>query len=147
MIDELDRKIIRNLGSDGRMSFRDLGERIHLSPNATAERVHRLRKEGVIRGFRAQVNWWQLGYTVQAYVDVRLRPETSSQYFTAVAAKIPGIVSLSIVTGDFDARLRVVCKDNSEFLRVIDALRARAGVQFTHSAVICQEIDAGEKLV
>jgi len=146
VIDEIDRKIIQSLGTNGRISFRDLGESIHLSPNATAERVRRLQLSGVIRGFRAIVNWSHLGYDVEAYIDVRLRPETSAQNFEAVVAKIPGIVSASIVTGDFDSRIRVACRDHSDLMRVVDTLRSRGGVQATNSAVICHEIDLSDRL-
>jgi len=146
VIDEIDRKIIRSLASDGRMSFRDLGEHVHLSPNAAAERVRQMQSSGVIRGFRAIVNWSQLGYVLEAYIDVRLQPETSAQKFEAVVAKIPGIVSAATVTGDFDFRVRVACKDQSDLMRVIDTLRARAGVQGTNSAVICHEINVSDGL-
>ncbi len=146
MIDELDRKIIRSLVNDGRMSFRDLGKRIHLSPNATAERVRRLQAAGVIRSFNALVNWPQLGYVLEAYIDVRLRPGNSAQNFEEVVTKIPGIVNVAVVTGDSDFRVRVACKDQSDFLRVIDALRARAGIQGTNSTVICREINVTDRL-
>lgn len=140
MIDEIDRKIIRSLLSDGRISFRDLGERVNLSPNATAERVRRMQSSGVIRGFGAVVNWSHLGYLVEAYIDVRLQPGTTSQNFEAAVAKIPGIVSVAVVTGESDFRVRVACRDHSDLLRVVDTLRAKAGVQGTSSAVICREI-------
>ena len=143
MLDEIDRKIIRSLAADGRISFRDLGERVHLSPNATAERVRRLQSSGVIRGFRAVVNRPRLGYVVEAYIDVKLQSGTSAQSFETAVVKIPGIVSAAIVTGDFDFRVRVACKDQADLVRVIEALRARAGVQGTNSAVICREIDVG----
>jgi Lrp/AsnC family leucine-responsive transcriptional regulator len=146
VIDEVDRKIIRSLVVDGRMSFRDLGARIHLSPNATAERVRRLQSEGVIRGFGAVVNWPQLGYGIEAYIDVRLQAGTSARSFETEAAKIPGIVSAAIVTGDFDFRIRVACKDQADLVRVIEALRARTGVQGTNSAVICHEINVGSRM-
>ncbi|MFY9985139.1 MAG: Lrp/AsnC family transcriptional regulator [Chthoniobacterales bacterium] len=146
MIDEIDRKIIRSLVSDGRISFRDLGERIHLSPNATAERVRRMQSSGVIGGFGAVVNWPHLGYAVEAYIDVRLQPGRSAQNFETEVAKIPGIVSAAIVTGDFDFRVRVACRDQSDLVRVIETLRARAGVQWTNSAVICHEINVSDRL-
>ena len=146
VIDEIDRKIIRHLAADGRISFRDLGKRIHLSPNATAERVRRMRSRGMIRGFSAVVNWSQLGYVVEAYIDVRLQAGTGAHSFEAAVAKIPGIVKAAIVTGDFDFRIRVACKDQSDLVRVIETLRARAGVQGTNTAVICREIDVSDGL-
>jgi Lrp/AsnC family leucine-responsive transcriptional regulator len=80
------------------------------------------------------------------HIDVRLQPETSAQKFEAVVARIPGIVSAATVTGDFDFRVRVACKDQSDLMRVIDTLRARAGVQGTNSAFICHEINVSDGL-
>lgn len=146
MIDEIDRKIIRYLIKDGRMSFRDLGERVHLSPNATAERVRRMQASGIISGFSAQVSWRHLGYLVEAYIDVRLQPGTSATNFQSAVTKIPGIITAAIVTGDFDFRIRVACKDHPHLVQVIETLRAHAGAQGTSSAVICQEIAISEEL-
>ena len=146
MIDEIDRTIIRSLVIDARISFRELGARIHLSPNATAERVRRLQATGVIRGFTATVSWAHLGYSVEAYVDVRLQAGMSAQSFESEIVRVPGIVSATIITGDFDFRVRVACQNQADLVRVIETLRARAGVQGTHSAVICREISVSAKL-
>jgi Lrp/AsnC family leucine-responsive transcriptional regulator len=100
----------------------------------------------MIRGFSAVVNWSQLGYVVEAYIDVRLQAGTGAHSFEAAVAKIPGIVKAAIVTGDFDFRIRVACKDQSDLVRVIETLRARAGVQGTNTAVICREIDVSDGL-
>ena len=56
MLDELDREILGILLSDGRISYRDLGERVSLSANAAAERLRRLVRVGVITGFHAAVD-------------------------------------------------------------------------------------------
>lgn len=48
MIDAIDRDILSVLQSDGRISFRDLSERVGLSANAVADRMRRLAKDGVI---------------------------------------------------------------------------------------------------
>jgi Lrp/AsnC family transcriptional regulator, leucine-responsive regulatory protein len=47
LVDRLDRKILNGLVENSRISFRDLAQIANLSPNATAERVYRLRKAGV----------------------------------------------------------------------------------------------------
>lgn len=141
-MDEFDRKIIGELAVDGRMSFRDLGKRIHLSPNATAERVRRLQAAGVIRGFRAEFDLVQLGFSIEAYIDVRMRPGTTAESFEASIKKIAGITSAAILTGEFDFRLRVACKDQADLVRVIETLRIQASAQETSSALICKEIDA-----
>lgn len=146
-MDEFDRKIIGELSADGRMSFRDLGKRIHLSPNATAERVRRLQGAGVIRGFRAEIDAARLGFTVEAYIDVKMHRRATAQSFEASIRKISGIVSAAILTGEFDFRVRVACRDQSDLVRVIETLRIQAGVQETSSALICREARIDKLLI
>jgi Lrp/AsnC family transcriptional regulator, leucine-responsive regulatory protein len=77
-LDRSDREILRALGENGRMSYRELGEKVALSANATAERVRRLTETGVIAGFHAVVNPAAAGRTLVAMIDVRLTgPEGS----------------------------------------------------------------------
>lgn len=139
-IDEIDRRIISILTSHGRRSFRDLGAQVHLSPNATAERVRRLQSAGAIQAFRAEIDHARLGLSLQAYIDVRLRAGTSAQKFESVAMKLPGVLSAAILTGALDFRLRVACKDQSDLVQLIENLRSRAGVQETNTAVILREV-------
>ena len=61
VIDALDRAIADELRADGRLTWRELGERVGLGPTATADRVRRLEAIGVIRGYRAEVDLSALG--------------------------------------------------------------------------------------
>jgi Lrp/AsnC family leucine-responsive transcriptional regulator len=139
-LDEIDRRIIGVLTSQGRLSFRDLGAQVHLSANATAARVRRLQSANIIRGFHAQIDPTRLGFSLQAYIDVRLRPGTSAQNFEAIAMKLPGVISAAILTGASDFRLRVACRGQSELVQLIETLRSRAGVQETNTTVILREL-------
>jgi len=138
-VDEIDRRILGILSSNGRLSFRDLGAQIHLSPNATAERVRRLQSANIIRGFHADIDHTKLGLSLEVYIDGRLRPGTSAQRFEGLVMKMPGVVSAAILTGALDFRLRVACKGQSELVQVIETLRSRAGVQETNTTVILRE--------
>jgi Lrp/AsnC family leucine-responsive transcriptional regulator len=140
-MDEIDRRILSVLQADGRVSFRDLGKRVHLSPNATAERVRHLQATKVIRGIHADIDFAQLGLSLQAYVDVRLRPGTGARATEAAVLKIPGVIGATILTGAFDCRVRVACRDQRDLMRLIEALRASPVVLETNSAVILHEIE------
>ncbi|MDX6460106.1 MAG: Lrp/AsnC family transcriptional regulator, leucine-responsive regulatory protein [Acidobacteriaceae bacterium] len=142
-IDAIDRKILRALQREGRLSFRDLGSRIHMSSNATAERVRRLQAIGVIRGYHAEVDYAKLGFSLRAYVDIHLQPSVNAQAFETVAAKLPGVVSVAILTGALDLRVRVACHDQAELVQLIALLRSRAGAQETNTAVILREVETG----
>ena len=140
-LDDVDRKIIRALVADARLSFRDLGERVHLSPNATAERVRRLREIKVISGFHAKVDRARLGAPLEAYIDIRLRSQTSAGSFEIWAVKISGVMTFAIVTGEFDCRVRVACKDQADLLRLVEELRAGGAIQGTNTTIICREVE------
>lgn len=71
-IDTIDREILRILSDDARISWQALGDRVHLSANAAAERVRRLQRRGVIRRFTADIDQAALGRTLMAVVDVRI---------------------------------------------------------------------------
>jgi Lrp/AsnC family transcriptional regulator, leucine-responsive regulatory protein len=140
-LDSIDRQILRALHTDGRASFRDLSKSVYLSPNATAERVRRLQSMGVIRGFHARLDPASLGLYLEAYIDVKLQPGTSAQSFEAAVRKLSGVVSMAILTGAFDVRLRVVCGDQTALGQLIETLRARTGALETNSTVICREVE------
>src|ERR1700722_6880754 len=146
VIDEIDRRSLGFLISGGRVSYRDLSARVHLSPNAIAERVRRLQSSNMIRGFHADIDHAKLGLSLHAYIDVRLKPGTSAQNFEAVAMKLRGVVSPAILAGALDFRLRVACKGQSDLVKLIEAFRSRAGVQETNTTVILKELAGNIKL-
>lgn len=140
-IDDIDRKILGVLLTYGRKSFRELGAQVNLSPNATAERVARLQERGIISGFQANVSMEALGFGLQVFVDVKLRPGTSMEAFEQAIQSIDVVHDAVSLTGSFDARLRVACRDTTHLGQVIELLRSVAGVQETSSTVICRSLD------
>jgi DNA-binding Lrp family transcriptional regulator len=71
--DDLDRKILARLVENGRETFAALGQRVGLSTAATKRRVDRLRSEGVIRRFTADLEP-AMGWTIDAFVELCARP-------------------------------------------------------------------------
>jgi Lrp/AsnC family leucine-responsive transcriptional regulator len=100
----------------------------------------------IIRSFHAQIDYAKLGLSLQAYIDVRLRPGTTLQNVEAIAMKLPGVLGAAILTGALDFRLRVACKGESGLVQLIETLRSRAGVQETNTAVILRELVANMTL-
>ncbi|WP_406194537.1 Lrp/AsnC family transcriptional regulator [Kitasatospora sp. NBC_01560] len=129
-MDELDREILGELRADARISYRDLGARVGLSANATADRVRRLLRTGVIRGFTVLVDpvadAARPGLTV--FIDVRLRPETDSDAFEAQALRLPGVTETAHVTGEYDYLLRARVADAAGLDQLLRRLKHEAGV-------------------
>lgn len=139
-MDKIDRIILGVLARDGRISFRDLGDKVHLSPNATAERVRKLQQGGAIRGIRADINPASLGQGLEVQIDVKLESGTSAQSFERVLSSLPQVKSATLMTGSFDYAVRVNCADRDELVRVTEALRAKGGVRETYSRMILREV-------
>ena len=65
-MDDIDRKLLRALIDDARLSYQQLAALVHLSSNSTADRVRRLRQSGVIEGFHAELNMTSLDRTLHS---------------------------------------------------------------------------------
>ena len=136
----VDREILRILCLDGRTSYRELGEAVHLSANAVAERVRRLQKDGTIRGIRALVDPAALHRPLEAQIDVRLRPGTTADDFERALRALPQVVSATLLTGSYDWSVRVACIDRADLVEVTETLRGQAGALETYSRIILREV-------
>jgi DNA-binding Lrp family transcriptional regulator len=140
-LDASDRAILGALTRNARTSYRDLAAQAHLSPNATAERMRRLQDLGVIKGFSLEIEPSSLGLNLQAFIDVKLQKGTTMDAFERTLARIAGVEEAVSLTGTFDVRLRVVCKDPNQLGELIEQLRAQAGVQETSATVIVRRLN------
>ncbi|MFT6535816.1 MAG: Lrp/AsnC family leucine-responsive transcriptional regulator, partial [Loktanella salsilacus] len=71
-MDEIDKRIVRRLAADGRISMNDLGDAVGLSATPTARRVKALEASGVITGYNARFDEAALGFDVTVFVSVQL---------------------------------------------------------------------------
>ncbi len=140
-MDEIDWQIVDHLQVDGRLSFRQLGERVHLSPAAVTARVHALESAGVITGYRAVIDPAAAGRTIQAIVRLVGSGATTRAIAkaTEIARKDPSVRRMHQVLGDCDAIFYV----EAETIQGLDALVTRLGDfgQTTTTLVVETPID------
>jgi DNA-binding Lrp family transcriptional regulator len=112
-LDDFDRKILRVLATDGRVSNLDLAARIGLSASACLRRVQALEKSGAIRGYRAVLDPAILGGGFLAYVLVGLSRHTRAEQraFEAAIANAPQVRECHNITGAFEYLLRIEAAD------------------------------------
>ncbi|HET9324876.1 MAG TPA: Lrp/AsnC family transcriptional regulator [Gaiellaceae bacterium] len=114
-MDETDRRLLRELQENARLSLAELGRRVNLSSPAVAERVQRLERTGVIAGYRADVDSKALGYPIAAFV--RIRPTTRQLHkIPELAREVPEVVECHRVTGEdcFVLKLHLRAMDDLE---------------------------------
>lgn len=145
-LDRSDRSILTVLQSDGRIPVTALAERIGLSPNATAERLRRMQRDGVITGFRAILSAAALGRGLTAFVEVKL-DRTSSDVFDAFAASIRQVADVEechMVAGGFDYLLKTRHRDMAAYRAFLsDRLLDLPGVRETRTYAVMEAVVEG----
>ncbi|MFF1557199.1 Lrp/AsnC family transcriptional regulator [Streptomyces sp. NPDC058279] len=128
-MDRLDRDILGILREDARISYRDLGARVGLSANATADRVRRMRRDGVILGFTVVVDPaadTRGGLVV--FIDLTLREGVTNEEFEQRVVRLPGITEVVHVTGAYDYLVRARAADAAALDALLRRLKREAGV-------------------
>lgn len=144
-LDAIDRSILRRVQADCRQSVAELGEAVGLSASACHRRLKTLEENGLILGYRAELNREQLGFAMQFFIEVSLssQSEPSLDAFEQAVLDIPEVLECHLMAGTSDYILRVVCRDSEDFERLHRRLVARLpGVARVHSNMSIREVKA-----
>ena len=79
-LDRTDKRILRELQCNGRMSNQELAEKVGLSPSPCLRRVKQLEDEGIIKGYVALVNPAMLGLKMMALIQIRMDRHTPERF-------------------------------------------------------------------
>lgn len=142
-LDRTDLKILRALADDGRLSWRDLAQKIGLSLTPTLRRVRRLEEEQYIQGYFARLDEQRLSGGMSVFVSVSLEKQTGDYLarFEERIVQAPQVMSCFQMTGDADYVLRVVVKDLSAYqLFLTNTLTQIPGVAGIKSAFALKSV-------
>lgn len=135
-LDETDWRILGELQADGRLSYKELGRRVHLSAPAIAERVRRLEAAGVIAGYGAKVDAAKAGQPLLAFLQLRCRP-ADCLLRTTSAEDYPEVVEVHKLSGEHCTMLKVRASSLGDFEGLIEKLGAH-GEMRTHIVLSTQ---------
>ena len=121
-IDEIDRRIMRELRRDGRLSNTKLAEKIGLSTTPCWNRVRALEDGGVIEGYAALLSQKALGYPDTVIIEVTLdrHDDDIFEKFGQALAELPEVMEAYLLTGEYDYLIKVAVAGTAgyeEFLR------------------------------
>ena len=119
-LDRTDRAILALLQKDARLTNKELAARVGVAQSTCSERVRRLERTGVFRGYHAEVDLKLLGVGLQAMIAVRLQRHERTQVdrFRHYAESLPEVVAFYHMAGENDFLVHVVVRD-SDHLRDI----------------------------
>jgi Lrp/AsnC family leucine-responsive transcriptional regulator len=139
LLDATDRRILRALQRDGRLSIVALAEQVGLSPTPCQRRVKRLEEEGVIARYAAVLDPARLGLPLQAFVLVGLEShaeEVVARFHKALAER-PEVLAAYAMSGEMDYLLHVVAADLEAYGEfAMKALLRMPGVKETRSSFV-----------
>ena len=135
-IDDLDRKILRELYKDARVSFVDVAKKLVVSNATVHQRVQKLKLHGVLTGFQPVVDEMRLGMTVTSIIGVYLKNAKDCQAVLDKLEKIPEVLEAYYTTGSYALILKVVTSDIQNFqLFLMEKLQHIGEVQSTESFI------------
>lgn len=112
-LDKIDRKILRHLQEEGRMSNVDLAKNVGISAPPCLRRVRGLEDEGYITSYHAKLNPATLGFGIIVFAQVKLGSNAESELkkFEKHVANLPMVRECYLVSGDMDYVIKIVAKD------------------------------------
>jgi Lrp/AsnC family leucine-responsive transcriptional regulator len=119
-LDRTDQALLVELQRDGRLTNRELAERIHLSESACLRRVRALEEAGVIDRYAALVNQSRVGLPGNVFVSITLNRQEQADLraFEEAVRRVPEVMECYLMTGQQDYLLRVVVSDPADFERL-----------------------------
>ncbi|HVF29429.1 MAG TPA: Lrp/AsnC family transcriptional regulator [Pyrinomonadaceae bacterium] len=120
-IDEIDRKVLRELQQDARLSYAELGRRVGLTTPAVIERVRKLEDAGVITGYRAEIDPAKVGLPITAFVRMSITGVDYS-HIIEVAEQSNEVLECHRGTGGDSFIIKVAVSSVEHLQQVIDKL-------------------------
>ena len=121
-MDATDQRILNLLQTDARMTLREIGEQVNLTPPSVSERIHKLEDEGIIEGYRIAIDRAKLGYSVSGYILASPEPAKYAA-FCAFCEKQPAITEHHHLIGNYNALLRFSTRDTDELDSLLAAIK------------------------
>ena len=119
--DRIDRAIATRLQADGRIANVDLAESVSLSPSACLRRVKALEQDGIIAGYRAEVDRAKAGLGLTVFIQIKVEGhsrESSDRMETALTA-IPAVVACYLISGSADFMVEAAVPDLAAYEQLL----------------------------
>jgi Lrp/AsnC family transcriptional regulator len=120
MLDDVDRRILRQWQAEPSLTPGELAERANVSTAQASRRIARLMDLGVIAAVETVIDWAALGYTVEVSLRITLDKTVPRAFdeFLAKARKVPEVLEIQTFLGRVDVRLSIIARDMRDYQQV-----------------------------
>ena len=148
-LDSVDKKIINLLQENGRMANNEIAKRVGLTTTPTLERIKRLEREGVIKGYTAWIDREAVGKGLTVFCSIKLSVHQlgNMEEFSSHIAGVPEILACYNTTGEYDYLLHVVVKDTSDYEHFLRTkLTSIPGVEQIYTGIVLSVVKEQSKV-
>ena len=142
--DALDRRIIDLLCRSSQGSYRHIAKQLGVHPTTLIQRVRKLEEAGVIKGYRAKIDYMALGFEYMGIVHIYADNVLLEQ---KALFDIPQVMSVYDVTGDADSIVLISCIDREEFSATVKRINSLEGVVKTNTSVVMNVVKDPEEYI
>jgi Lrp/AsnC family leucine-responsive transcriptional regulator len=120
-LSDIDRRILRVMQEDGRMTVQAIADRVGLSASPCLRRIRRMEEAGIITAYSLTVDQKAVGLPVSVFVSIKLERQRAAELdrFGEAIVSWPEVMECYLMTGQFDYLLRVVCADLAAYERFL----------------------------
>ena len=127
-IDELDARLIRLLSDEAGISIVECARRLGVARATAQSRLDKLRSRGVITSEAPSIDPAALGYPLRTYCIIQVRQTINHDVIAERLSRIPEMLDLDTITGDFDMMATVVSRSTVDLQRVLDLISNTDGI-------------------
>jgi Lrp/AsnC family transcriptional regulator for asnA, asnC and gidA len=145
-IDETDRKLLKILNWNARLSYREIARQVNLSTGTVISRMDKLKKNGTINGFYTRLDAKKLGYTLTAVIEVI----ATKGMFLEAAEKIssfPNVLGVYAVSGEIDAIVVAKFKDSDDLNEFLKKLNKDPEVIRTNTRIVLRAMKEDPRII
>lgn len=142
-LDRIDRKILKTLQEDGRISYVDLAEKVGLSTTPCMERVRRLEREKVIYGYSVRLNPNFLEVGLLVFVEISLYAKSADIFdeFRQAVEGLHNVLECHLVSGNFDYLIKTRISEMASYRQLLgDILLKLPSVREAKSYIVMEEV-------
>ena len=138
-IDNIDLKILNVLSKNAKMPYTEVAKKVFVSGGTVHVRMRKLEKMGVVRGTKLDIDYDKLGYNISSYMGIYLEKSFLYQETVKSLKKIPEIVEIHAITGQYTIFIKIICKDTSHFRNFLDTVHKVKGITRTETFMSFEE--------
>lgn len=138
-LDPIDLKLLEFLQQNGKLTTKEIAQKVNLSPTPVYERIRRLEKEGIIKKYVALVEAEKVGKGLIVFCDITLKEHTKEigHQFVQDIMSSKYVCECYNISGDYDFRLKVMVKDIKHYQDfVLNSLGSIKNIGSAHSTFV-----------